>query len=52
MSDLQVWFFEQSYSFQAGFQDYRGGELFSGDRNEEWRRGWKWANANNVSRSC
>lgn len=51
MSKLQAWFCEQSYSFQAGFQDYRGGEQFSRDRNQEWQLGWKWANCKNVSRS-
>ena len=51
MSKLQAWFTEQSYSFQVGFQDYRGGEQSSRDRNQEWQRGWKWANSNNVSRS-
>jgi len=52
MSKLQAWFCEQSYSFQAGFQDYRGGEQFSRDRSQEWQLGWKWANCNNISRSC
>lgn len=51
MSQLQAWYLEQSYSFQAGLQDYRGGEQYSADRNADWQRDWKWANANNVARS-
>jgi hypothetical protein len=51
MSKQQAWFCEQSYSFEAGFQHYRGGEQFSHDRNEEWQRGRKCANCNNVSSS-
>jgi hypothetical protein len=51
MSKLQAWFCDQPYSFQAGYQDYRGGEQFSVNRNAEWQRGWNWANTNNFSRS-
>ncbi|WP_443190945.1 hypothetical protein [Pseudomonas indica] len=51
MSKEQVWFMEQSYSFQAGFQDFRGGEHFDSRRNSEWQRGWRWANSKGVARS-
>ncbi len=50
VSKEQAWFLEQSYSFQVGFQDFRGGEQFDSRRNAEWQRGWKWANCKGVSR--
>lgn len=46
MSERQAYLLQQGYSFQAGFQDQRGGEHFDSRKNAEWQRGWKWANAN------
>jgi len=46
MSERQAYLLAQCYSFQAGFQDCRGGEHFDSRKNTEWQRGWKWANEN------
>lgn len=45
MSKSQAYYLAQSYSFQVGFQDCKGGEHFDSRKNAEWQRGWKWANA-------
>ncbi len=50
MTKEKEWYGEQSYSFQAGYQDFRGGEQFDSRKNEEWKRGWKWANSKGVYR--
>ncbi|HII2943552.1 TPA: hypothetical protein ACY17N_006591 [Pseudomonas aeruginosa] len=45
MNQDQAYLLSQSYCFQMGFQDFRGGEQFDSRRNAEWQRGWRWANA-------
>lgn len=45
VSARQVYLLEQSYSFQTGFADQRGGEQYDPKKNEEWQRGYKWAKA-------
>ncbi len=39
-----AYYFKQSYSFRTGFQDCRGGCHFDNRMNEEWQRGWRFAN--------
>lgn len=51
MNKDQAYLSSQSYSFQAGFQDFRGGVQFDSSRNADWQRGWKWANCKGFSRS-
>lgn len=43
MSEDQVYFLTQTYSFRMGYADQRGGEQYDPTKNEEWQRGYKWA---------
>lgn len=52
MGEKQIWFLDQSQSFQAGFNDYRANDPYCEFRNAEWQRGWKWAQSNNVTQSA
>jgi len=45
MSEDQIYFLTQSYSFRMGYADQRGGEQYDPKKNEEWQRGYKWAKA-------
>ena len=44
VSQDAIYLIKQSYSFQVGFQDCRGGEHFDSRKCDEWKRGWRWAN--------